>query len=143
MITKSARSVRVFRYSFMNFPGYYVITLFVGGVLKVFVPGIPNILVYAMMVATLLPHWRAFLYFGQVGAIVSSRRVFIRGITPKFGVPRQNLAFFDLIRPISNPFLRYTKVTYIASSLRPKDKTLGYFSSDDFSFQSIRWLGNI
>lgn len=142
-MTKTPRRIRVFRYSFMNFPGYYIITLFVGGILKVFVPGIPDILIYTAMAATLLPHWRAFIYFGQVGAIISPRRVFIRGVTPKFGVLRRNLVFLDLIRPISNPFLRFTKVTYIANSPRTSGRTLGYFSSDDFSFQSIRWLGNV
>jgi hypothetical protein len=134
------KRVRVFRYSFLNFPGYYLLAMCAMIVPHLFMHNPPSWLGWVCFTVALLPHWRAFIFFGQIGAVVSSRRIFIRGVTPRFGVVKANLILYDIL-PISNPFLRIQKAVRLSRFPGDKSVTLGYFSSDEFSFWSWGWLG--
>lgn len=137
-------SLRIYRYSPLDFPGYYIITLFAYGMAMIggmAMAGstLGHVLGTVAAVLSLYPHRRAFLRWGQVGAIESGRRLFIRDITPGHGIAKRNLVLHDVVLPVTNGMFLLTEAVYISDDPAQKPRRLGFFPQDDFSFLAWSW----
>lgn len=136
--------LRIYRYSPLNYPGYYIIVLgayglgMIGGT-SVAGSSLGHVLGTAAALASLYPRRRTFFRWGEVGAIESSRRLFIRDITPGHGVLKRNLVLHDVVRPSTNGIFLLTEAVLVPDEPAQKPCRLGFFSQDNFSFLAWSW----
>lgn len=142
-MARTKGSLRIDRYSPLNFPGYYIVVVFAYGMAMIGGTAVAAASGHALgavaAVLSLYPHRAAFMRCGQIGAIESSRRLFIRGITPRHGVLKRNLVLHHVIRPVTNGIFLLHEAVLIPDDPAQRPYRLGFFPPDDFSFLAWSW----
>ena len=117
-------SLKWMRYSPLCCPLYYLLVLSVSLVTFI-VTGNSITFAGVVLVALMALRWKCFLYWGQRAALISSRRVFVRGATPAFGLPISQVIMKNLV-----PY----RFTFLDG--KPASKL---FLADNFSLFSLSW----
>jgi len=131
------RSVRWMRYSPLCCPLYYLLVLAIS--LLTFII-IRDAVIFSGVVFTALMalRWKCFVFWDQRAAIISSRRVFVRGVTPTFGFPISKVIMSNLFQPPLWNYISPYRFTFTDG--RPASKI---FLADNFSFLSLSWRTKI
>ena len=128
-----ATSLKWMRYSPLCCPLYYLLVLSVSLVTFI-VTGNSITFAGVVLVALMALRWKCFLYWGQRAALISSRRVFVRGATPAFGLPISKVIMKNLVKPPLWHYISPYRFTFLDG--KPASKL---FLADNFSLFSLSW----
>lgn len=126
-------SLKWMRYSPLCCPLYYLLVLSVSLVTFI-VTGNSITFAGVVLVALMALRWKCFLYWGQRAALISSRRVFVRGATPAFGLPISKVIMKNLVQPPLWHYISPYRFTFLDG--KPASKL---FLADNFSLFSLSW----
>lgn len=121
------------RYSPLCCPLYYLLVLSIS-LITFIITGNSMTFTGVVFVALMALRWKCFLYWGQRAALISSRRVFVRGATPAFGLPISKVIMKNLVQPPLWHYISPYRFTFLDG--KPASKL---FLADNFSLFSLSW----
>lgn len=125
--------IRRYKYYPWKAPNYWIISSFVA-VMAAALSG-PNgnhvLIATVALVALSFPRWRSLVLIGQTAMILSNERVFIRGVTSRYGVRREHC----IVVSIMHIGARYGFNIWKFEDLRRGGKAI-YFFGDNFDFET-------
>lgn len=126
--------IRRYRYYPWKAPGYWLFAGFVSYMSAALAgPGAPHLTIGSAVLALFaLPRWRSFVMIGRRGMILSPDRMYIRGITTRFGIRREDCIIGSIMHVGAKYQINIWKFEDLRIQSRPK-----YFFGDDFNFEGL------
>gem|GEM_PF-6755047 len=125
---------RRYRYYPWKAPGYWLFAAFCGYMSAALAgPVAPHLTIGSAVLGLFaLPRWRSFVLIERTGMILSPDRIYIRGITTRFGIRRADCIISSIMHVGAKYEINIWKFEDLRTKSRPK-----YFFGDDFNFWGL------